>query len=145
MDIALSSVVIYAFAVEVYFKCLIRLETGANPRFEHRLIELFGDLSANTQARIRQEYNRLYATDPALQTLASIKHPSIPSNHFDFDKTLDDASELFFRFRYFYEPFQKVTNPEVIGMATRTIILQDHPDWLSRAKYLETLPTFHVH
>jgi hypothetical protein len=136
------AVVIYALAVEVYFKCLIRLETGANPKFEHRLRELFDDLFTDTQKRIRDEYDRIWATDPGLQVMAKHNHPALPPGFFKFDQTLDNASEMFSRFRYYYEPQQKISNPEIIGIATRTIILQDHPEWTPAVKCLEKVPTF---
>jgi len=52
-----------AFSVELYFKCILRNETGVNPPNNRDLVRLFGLISPPIQLLIRTTHDRIVKTD----------------------------------------------------------------------------------
>lgn len=81
-----------SFSLELFLKCIAAIETGTPPR-GHKLWMLFGRLSADSQAAIRERYDQVYypmvepKDDPPL----------------GFDVNLSYADGVFERMRYPYE------------------------------------------
>ncbi len=55
--VAVPSVVLGAFSLELYLKCLIAIETGKPPPTGHNLRWLFDRLSGSTQSKIKQYFD----------------------------------------------------------------------------------------
>jgi hypothetical protein len=55
-----SAMVIGALTIELFFKCLVRIETGAVP-WGHNLKQLYDALSPATRARIQQTWDTIFS------------------------------------------------------------------------------------
>lgn len=130
---------LYAFSLELYFKCRITASSGKTPQ-DHDLSNLFGKITLRTQSRIRGVYavyggaNDFFVT--WLHENHSLAHPS------DFDGVLRDSKDAFEQMRYVYEYSSGAKagkgNPTFsagrILMATRFVINELHPDWIPNLK-----------
>ncbi|HEX5103338.1 MAG TPA: hypothetical protein VFV87_05985 [Pirellulaceae bacterium] len=131
-----------AFALELYFKTLIYVESvtpTVDPIREHRLLPLFNLISIPRQKRIRELFDQLTEHHPWwIRTKTSF-----PSEFVDLQllKALENASNAFREHRYYFEGIESAKRiafgPAV--PATRMLILEINPEW---RKFLKTvLPT----
>jgi len=118
--------VMHAFAMELYLKCLICIETGKNPPYGHKLKDLFGALSMNSQMRIKKDYAERTKTDPVFIALGK----KFKDAKLDFDSQLASGSNAFDELRYGFEEPPKVG--WMLAHAQREIrriILEKKPEW----------------
>jgi hypothetical protein len=131
----ITSVVYRAFQLELYFKCLLRLE-GKTSTKTHALLDLFSQLSAETAEAIRRYHRQLFEPPPAMidaarQVAASRGYAM--NAPITVDDKLKDSSDAFQHLRYIYEgPSEKCTwcANEVIT-STRMHIVNLYPEWVS--------------
>jgi hypothetical protein len=122
-----------AFALEVYFKCLIFLETNNRVR-GHDLDKLFGMLTPAHQNAI-DTYSRDIAPKDAAHQSAQANRPELATTV----GCLKYSADAYEHYRYIYEPPEAdpVTGlPVLYGFvcwqiiwATRRFILELRPDW----------------
>ena len=94
--VAVPSVVLGAFSLELYLKCLIAIETGKPPPTGHNLRWLFDRLSGNTQSKIKQYFDN--PTDQhEINWRETLKNPPphLPKemviSSYTFDEVLDTS------------------------------------------------------
>jgi hypothetical protein len=119
-------VVIAAFALELYLKCLIYLETGSAPQ-GHEIVKLFRKVSAAKQAKIRTIYQANVGNDVICRhIIAQFKNPHL----FDFDPVLNSINTTFVDWRYYYEkPVFTGTEARFFLAPVRTVIFELRPTW----------------
>ena len=100
-DIGSAAVVISALTSELFFKCLICIETGLVPR-GHHLIYLFNQLSALTKRRIEEIWDKEVVPhrEQHWQQIETALGKPIKR---DLASALDGGSTAFEKIRYSYE------------------------------------------
>jgi hypothetical protein len=120
------------FAIELYLKCLLQLESGASlPPGGHPLVDLFSRVSSPRQAEIKRVYdeNRPSLAQVELAFFEKFRYP----HALDFDRHLGVLSRAFERWRYYYELEMEggLMVPGSISYAVQQVILQLRPEWAS--------------
>lgn len=90
-------IVLYAFAIELYFKCIITIESG-DP-WGHSLLELFNQLSTSSKDRIGVLYQSNLDSDDNIAGIKSIA----PDYKFGLIDCITESSDTFVKWRYHYE------------------------------------------
>lgn len=140
------AVVVAAFAVELYLKCLVCMEGKRVPR-HHVLKDIFRELAPETQTAFRDAWDAHVAADANFQILMS--HVQKLSERFvglDWDWHIDAASEVFARVRYIYEG--RTQNAFFLGDFLpwmRNFILSKEPTWDRPSKTLPSVPIDEFH
>lgn len=129
--IAHPSMVLSALASELYFKCLICIETGKVPDTEHNLKKLFRQINPKHQAviedgwKIQIQKPDMVANLDMIEARWGVKVPR------DLAWALEAGGHGFVRIRYIYEPEGAKTKfllgdlPQIL----RAVVLQVKPDW----------------
>jgi hypothetical protein len=114
-----------SFALELYFKCLICIETGTAP-FTHNLLHLYQSLSQSTQIRLKKHYDT-FAAEP----LATMRR-TIKNLDGSIEAALKASAEAFIVYRYVYEK-TPLAGTGYFGGAVRwaaiVLILEMRPTW----------------
>lgn len=120
-------VVLQAFAVEMYFKCLYELTTGSSPGV-HDFLKLYNGLPATTQIDLNRAYERRRKLD--------LFHLGVerdrPGDGYDLASVLQRSKDAFVYHRYIYEVRTGTTNTSDLGVLLeplRDLIFQRRPDW----------------
>lgn len=124
----LAGVVYDAFAIELYLKCLFRIERNANPPHGHHLLTFYNMLSAPRRQRIKEIYVELIKNSRhANAVMSHQKNPHL----YDFDRVIQEASNAFITFRYGYEDPSKLMGyfAQQVRDAARMAILEIHPEF----------------
>jgi HEPN domain-containing protein len=131
-----------AFALELYFKCLIRI--GRKPYGkEHDLRKLFGLIGRRSQANIKR-YWRERAAEHAQISLEKIYSDSgEPVPKVDFTFCLNISRDAFTTMRYLYEGVRpdKGWAGDGIVESARQVILDKYPHWI-RMRQVAPSPHF---
>lgn len=123
---AIPSIVCGAFALELLLKCLIALETNAEPPKSHNLRRLFDLTSVSSQAAIRKTYSQLLQDTP--EWIAQYSEAGISV---DFDNVLNACKDAFVEWRYHYENEKaKSWLASPIMKSVRDEILKHRSDWV---------------
>jgi hypothetical protein len=125
-------VVLHAFSLELFLKCLILLDSGNIPQ-SHNSLQLFNALGAVNQARLVKNYKDHLKTDPTIA--AAIKAGK--QSDYEIANVLTVTGDAFVRFRYIFElPAKPSPAGEKFGgastfviRATRDLIIQLQPSW----------------
>jgi hypothetical protein len=119
--------VISAFASELFLKCL-KLIDGKGTSNSHKLAELFGDLSHDTQALIRAEWDTMLAvSEPMYQELERKHRVKIPR---DLNTSLAECGEAFMKLRYIYElPKGSTFYITQLPLVLKNVVKKLKPDW----------------
>jgi hypothetical protein len=126
--LAQPSMVMGAFTIELFFKCLICLETGEVPHC-HDLRELYDKLSLSTQSRIMEGWDKI-AAHRASEWDNFEKDAGLTIAR-DLPSALTAGSKAFEQIRYGYEQFDGELQyylqdlPNLLGY----ILLQMKPEW----------------
>ena len=134
----LPSAVLKAFSLELYFKCLIAIETGKPPPTGHNLRWLFDRLNGSTKTKIKH-----YFDNPAEQEELDWREKNKnPPAHFPeealvapytFDNILDKSAKAFSQLRYIFERGLYKPGPiwsaGYIVTCARRVIVETHPEW----------------
>jgi hypothetical protein len=118
------------FSVELYLKCLIRLERNKVPRRVHELETLFALVSPARQDRIKCHYDAWMA--PSLEWYkAWAKKNGYPESSVDFHVILKTTSTGFKTWRYAYErEMPKGANGSYyLAYGVRQTIIELRPKW----------------
>lgn len=144
-SIGYSIVVLQAFAAELYFKCLIRLDER-EPPIKHDLQYLFELQTPAVQSKIEKIWNDIIV--PMHSTMwGDIDRDSGGEKiRRDLMGALAGGRDAFRRVRYIYEGSEGIEFflgdlPEIL----RTIILEMRPDWARLRRRARALPTSHNH
>ena len=129
--------VLGALALELYFKCLIAIETGANPPRGHNLKALFDRISEDGQSKIQERFDNPNPAEADWRERCKNPPPNMPEDidlTFKFEGVLRRSARAFERFRYVYEdtglPGEFAWEANYIIYCTRLHIIQDHrPEW----------------
>lgn len=129
------TIVLEAFAFELYLKCLLNLQNPGQTVSSHNLEWLFNQLARTTRDAIRREYNQ-----PSEAAKRSREARAAQFGHVqDFDHDLHLSKDAFEAFRYLYEGSDgqalgnaNYTATEIME-ATRAVILQREKDWINYA------------
>jgi len=134
-----AAVSCFAFSLELYFKCLIRMgnkpaETG------HDLVKLFTKVGLRNQAAIKR-YFRQNIDDASkhLEREYSASGRPVPKPAFDF--ALSASKDAFYLMRYVYEkgiPVDTGWLASDILEGARQVILAKHPDWIRARQVVPT-------
>lgn len=120
-------VICSAFSLELYLKCLIRIEGGESENL-HDLEKLFLKLTPESQKTVRACYE---AQRPNLDTMfATVK--GVPTPKTDFDFVLHASAKAFEHFRYAFEGLVKDQEGWMAGPicdCVRGRIVELQPDW----------------
>jgi hypothetical protein len=110
-------IVLEAFAIELYLKCIATIETGDTPGGHHDLWRYFKRLPADSKRRITQHYK---------EVLEGTVAPLL-----DIEQALKQSAEAFELFRYLYEHLDKtlVYSASMVTTAARRRILEMQPTW----------------
>jgi hypothetical protein len=135
-----------AFALELYFKCLLAIDGNPLPR-EHDLKKLFNKLSPPRKTRIRC-LSDPYMDDVKVWLKQEHERVGKPTPNIDFNFILGASRKAFELARYLYEtglPQGRGWIADAITEGTRATILELHPEW-ERARSsirvtTRTLPT----
>lgn len=129
-DVSTPMVTCAAFALELYLKCLISMETGNAPPNRHELDELFKLLHPDTQKSIRDYFDQNGGDTIAFVKAQFVKaQKSQPTINFDY--ILRTSRRAFPIVRYIYEglPAEQGWLGEVVMEGARAIILKRFPHW----------------
>jgi hypothetical protein len=132
--------VVGAFTIELFLKCLISLETGTLPTRVHHLKELFDKLTPATQIRIEAEWQKIAAHRSAewdgFENSLGIEIAR------DLPSALAAGADAFQRIRYSYEggneslQFYLQDLPRALGR----VILEAKPEWSGHRRGYQPLP-----
>lgn len=131
--VAHPSMVLSALASELYFKCLICIETGKVPDAEHSLKKLFQQLNPQNRSQVEEGWKLLVQKPDMVHSLAMIEARFGVKVPRDLAWALDAGSHGFVQIRYIYEPNGAQTKfllgdlPQIL----RAVILHAKPDWKS--------------
>jgi len=139
-----------AFALELYFKCLLVISGSLIPP-EHDLKKLFNKLIPDQKTRIRQ-LSETYMGDLKLWLTEEHQKIGKPIPTIDFNFILRASKNAFEMTRYLYEtglPQGRGWIADPIMEGARDTILELHPEW-ARARTdihvtMRTLPTVPRH
>jgi hypothetical protein len=112
--------VVGVLTIELFFKCLIFIETGTAPR-GHRFKELFDQLSSSTQARIQDTWDNWIVVHRTTEWNRLENALGITIAR-DLPSALEAGSDAFQKIRYSYEG----------GTENLKYYLQDLPQLLRR-------------
>jgi HEPN domain-containing protein len=130
-DVRMAMMSCAAFALELYLKCLIAMETGKAPPAMHDLQKLFDRLHVSTQTKIRRYFDDNSSLVKEFVEAQIAKH-GVKAPIVDFDYVLTASREAFQLARYIYEggfPAEKGWIADVIMDGARRTILDRFPDW----------------
>lgn len=121
------TMVLYAFSVELYLKCLHEMDTGSAPH-SHNLLDLYNKLQPATQNSLKKTYEEFLKTDPT--ALKIVKNN--PTETFSIEDVANRSGEAFVIFRYIYElrsgsPYRD--DSYLIGRAAKRLIIEREPTW----------------
>jgi hypothetical protein len=128
-----ASMVCSAFALELYFKCLIRMGRKTFGR-QHDLAELYGLIGRRDRAKIKRYWNEHSETVRSYVEQA-YEGDGQPGPKVDFDFVLSASKDAFVEMRYIYEQGIKPDTgwlADTIVEGARKVILEKHPDWENR-------------
>jgi len=132
-----------AFALELYFKCLIAIAGKAIPQ-DHDLKKLFNKMSPEHKTKVRDN-SEVYLDDLKVYLAEGHQKAGKPVPVVDFNFVLRASRGAFELARYFYEtglPAGKGWIADPIMEGARNTILELHPDWeRARAQPLLTTRT----
>jgi HEPN domain-containing protein len=116
-----------AFALELYFKCLIRIGKK-RPERSHNLVELFSKIAKRHQIAIRRYFNK-NSSDVRKYLEREFSGRAIPEPLFDY--VLTNSKDAFERMRYAYEGHPPDTGwlASDILHGARGQILSMYPNW----------------
>ncbi len=127
--IAHPSMVLCAFASELYLKCLLCIETGKVPR-EHHLKSLFLRLESSTRKRLEDLWNESLRRPERQRELNCIrKLPEGDRLQFDLLYILGIGANAFEELRYLYETKRSYFLLHDFPDMLHTVILERFPDW----------------
>ncbi len=138
-----------AFAIELYLKCLIHIETGKLKKSQHNLRKLFGKLREETQQEIEKQFNALpiNTTEYDLSNAPKEAREATESRPRNFRDALKTGAEAFVEWRYLYET-DGTSNPYglfALPWILRNVILARVPAWanwgVQVVKVADALPT----
>jgi HEPN domain-containing protein len=114
-----------SFALEIYLKCLLLLETGNAPR-DHDLYNLFHSLKSATQSELTKDHEKFVKLNPAFK--ARLTEEGLP---LDLEELLKRGRNAFVDFRYAYEhdPVRSDFALNGLTKCVREQILKIQPDW----------------
>jgi HEPN domain-containing protein len=129
-DVRVPIMTCSAFALELYLKSLISMETCKKPPEKHELDFLFGKLQRSTQTEIRQFFDANSASTIAF-VRGKYERQRQPTPRVDFDFCLNASRRAFPVSRYVYEgmPAEQGWLGEIIMEGARAIILKRFPLW----------------
>jgi hypothetical protein len=132
---SVPTVVLEAFAFELYLKCLLNLQNPERTVEGHNLEWLFNQLAKPTREAIRREYDQPSKSAKRNREARAAQPGHAP----DFDQDLHLSKDAFVLFRYLYEggDGQALENANYIASeimeAVRAVILQRKKDWINYA------------
>ena len=127
--IAQPSMVLCAFASELYLKCLLYVETGKVPR-EHHLKSLFLRLDSSTKKRLEDLWNESLRSPDKQRGLDYIHGlPEGDRLQSDLLYVLGIGSNAFEELRYFYETKRSYFLLHDFPDMLHAVILERFPDW----------------
>ena len=135
--------VIGAFTIELFLKCLICIETGPLPRRVHHLRELFDELSPAIQTRIEKEWDKI--VEHHAEVWDGFERSLGITMARDLRSALAAGGDAFQRIRYSYEggneslQFYLQDLPRALGR----IILEVKPEWTGHERDYRLLPGSH--
>lgn len=119
-----------AFALELYFKCLIRL--GGKPiDMGHDLVTLFGKVGKRPRSEIKR-YFKEYGGATREYLDRSFKESGQPMPKFGLEFCLNASRNAFLKMRYIYESGIDQNSGwlcDTIMEGARKAILDKHPEW----------------
>jgi hypothetical protein len=126
--IGTAQMVLAAFTLELYFKCLLCLETGKVPQ-THNLKALFLGLTHSTRQRIDALWNpKAIELDYLFNTMERVTGTLVPR---DLAAALDISANAFVRIRYAHEDDKSAFIVGDLPSIVRRVILEKMPDWAS--------------
>jgi len=129
MLIAQPSMVLSAFASELYIKCLLCIENGKVPN-EHNLKTLFLQLAPSTRRRIEELWNDDIKQPHRQETFNRIRAiPGAENLQLDLLYALKISGDAFIDLRYFYETQKAFFILDAFPNMLRTVILENCPHW----------------
>jgi len=128
-----------AFALELYFKSLIRIADKLYNR-EHDLVSLFEMLEKKDQDEIKA-YFQANSTEAVKYAERFYRETNRPVPRVDFDFVLNVSRKAFVKMRYLAEgaTLDEEWLADDIVEGTRQVILRRHPDW-EQARQVSHLP-----
>jgi HEPN domain-containing protein len=130
------SVVLSAFASELYLKCLICL-SGGRPGVTHRLDKLFDNLKQVKPAaatRVNQLWDQIESREENVALQALVRQHTGHTGPADLAAALAESASAFEKLRYINEVPIEMSNFSLIHLpqALRSVALEEKPEW---AKY----------
>jgi hypothetical protein len=120
-----------ALAIELYIKCIFRLEGYTNTSKKHGLKFLFSCISPKARIEITEIYNK--EVRPMIQDIIDATNKYGKPETFELKDLINKGSDTFETVRYLYEPGQFHKKMFLFGMpiklAFRRYILKLHPEW----------------
>jgi len=135
-----ASMVCMAFSLELYLKCLIRMERKTYGK-EHDLKELFGKLGRRNRGKIKRHFRQNCATVRSYVE-RTYETDGKPVPKVDFDFVLSASKDAFTEMRYIFERGSATDTGwlgDTIIKGVRSVILAKHPEW-ERARQASLLP-----
>ncbi|QJD94648.1 hypothetical protein HH214_01565 [Mucilaginibacter robiniae] len=121
-------IVLEAFSIELYLKCLYQIENNKQANKIHNLKDLFILLTDVRKERLRLVYDTMCKNSNDLNFIRK----SIPDINIELDYILELMSHTFQEFRYSYDSNIKLKGYYCLGEfqeALRTVILELNPEW----------------
>jgi hypothetical protein len=128
------TMVLAAFASELYLKCMFILETGRSPIETHELRKLFLQLSEQTRHEIENTWNDYTSRPERIQLYETIEHARERSIPRDLRWSLRSGNDAFVGLRYAHEE-QHADTIFFLGdfhIMVRAAILRRCPEWRSK-------------
>lgn len=130
-------IVLSAFSLELYFKCVIVIE-GGDAR-GHSLLKLFNQIAPTSRTRIDKLYQSEMEADPTLERIRTM----VSNFEFGLIDCIGKLDDAFVQWRYYYEnPSTHKIHPCNIHTRTaiRNFILERKPEWQPLEQLLDDHP-----
>lgn len=126
--LAMPSLILVSFSLELYLKCLKAIETQDHLK-THSLVDLFGDLSVADQEAVKRYTEEHHS---------GLEYPPTAPEHllkFDFEQILAVSDDAFENIRYVHEGLPEQTwgfTAASVLAAVHQLILEKRPGWRGR-------------
>lgn len=140
---AIPQIVNLVLSIELYLKCLLTLESVTFRRI-HEIKELYGQVSAPRQKRIKELYEENFSRT---NFTTDSRELAPDRNLFNFEEVLTQLNKAFVQWRY---AFERLSNKSTAGAyilceAMRRAVIEVKQDWKPLVAALGKLPTLRVH
>ncbi|ODM73108.1 hypothetical protein [Bradyrhizobium elkanii] len=142
-QVAQPCMAVSALTSELFFKCLVCIETSRTPK-GHHLFELFGLLAPETRSKIVHLWDAHVVPHRKAMWDTIDQHHQEAKISRDLPGALLASSRAFETIRYNYEPDNQASEFNIgdLPRVLRRVVLQMKPEWANLGRGIKPVPGF---